>query len=150
MTGSRRDRRRRNLQNARLARTNWLYRPEDVVELYGICRNTLTNWVKTGLVRLEHEGRHLFRGDDLNAFHRQRREDAKRPCEFYEVHCFACKCKHSLLQVNFETQLTRFGDVRLAIECPDRGKPTAKRVTREQLERIVAMRESSPKTKTPD
>lgn len=150
MTVSRPERRRRNLQSPRQAKMNWLYRPEEVVELYGICRNTLTNWVRVGLARLEHEGRHLFRGEDLNAFHRRRREDAKRPCEFYEVHCFACKCKHSLLHVRFETRLTRFGDFRLAIECPDLGKTTSKRVTQEQLERIEAMRESSPKAETPD
>lgn len=150
MTVPRPERRRRNLQSPRQAKTNWLYRPEDVLELYDICRNTLLNWVKAGLVRLEHEGRHLFRGEDLNAFHRKRREDAKRPCEFYEVHCFACKYKHSLLHVQFAARPTRFGDFRLAVECPDLGKVTSKLVTQEQLKRIEAMRESSPKAKTPD
>ncbi len=39
---------RRNLQSASQAKIHQLYSGDDVIKLYGISRNTLTNWIGGG------------------------------------------------------------------------------------------------------
>jgi len=44
---------RKILQDPRKASKNYLYTPDQVRELYDICENTLSNWVKRGLPLLQ-------------------------------------------------------------------------------------------------
>lgn len=90
--------RRRNLHSGRLAKVNHFYSPDEVQALYGVCRNTVGNWLRSGLCCFENGSRRLFRGDQLNDFHRARRDRSKSPCGLYEIHCVSCGGKHSLLE----------------------------------------------------
>ena len=49
-------------------RANWVYSVEQVLDAYGICRNTLSNWIKGGLRPLDEERPQLFRGAELKTF----------------------------------------------------------------------------------
>ena len=110
--------RRKNFKNPRLAKANRLYSRADVMEVYDVSRNTVQNWRNAGLVSIEAEPR-LFRGDELNAFHKRRREDAKCACDFDEIYCVGCKCKHSLLQEAYEIALRSQKHIAIVVACPD-------------------------------
>lgn len=142
--------RRRNLHSSRLAKTNRFYSPDEVLSLYGVCRNTLGNWLRSGLESYEKDGRRLFGGDKLNDFHRSRRERSKSPCGPHETYCVACGGKHSLLEGNLSVQSGRTGLVRLSLRCSE-GRGTASRwVTDEQWSEINRYTAINPNYKTPD
>ena len=64
---------RRNLQSSCKANMHQLYSSDDVIKLYDISRNTLTNWIADGLPFIA-AGIRLFRGKELNAFHARRKK----------------------------------------------------------------------------
>ncbi|QRM53800.1 helix-turn-helix domain-containing protein [Sinorhizobium sp. BG8] len=144
-----RESKRRNLQSSRLAKVNELYDSQDVIKLYGISRNTLTNWINAGLTFIEGEQR-LFLGADLNAFHRQRRIAVSSPCGPYEVYCVGCRSKHSLLHEKIDVRVTRTGDFRIALTCPEGSRTANRWVSEAELRTIRHLRESNPGPKTPD
>ncbi len=81
----------RKLQRVNLAKTGWVYWRRDVLLLYGIHTSTLTNWTKAGLKFTRSRNRQVFRGDDLNAFHRGRRDAARWTCSGGQLPCFTCR-----------------------------------------------------------
>lgn len=98
---------RKIFQDPRKASKNYLYTPEQVRELYDICENTLSNWVKRGLPCFKLGRKRLFKGEYLNAFHQKRLDESKRPADDDEVYCLACRCNHSLLYGPLDHQLAR-------------------------------------------
>jgi hypothetical protein len=139
---------RKNLKSSRLARANWLYTRKEVLDLYGVCPNTLRNWMKQGLRSIEPEGK-LFLGSDLNAFHAQRRKRVKMPCGPYEVFCAACKSKHSLLEEPFDVDYAGRFSNRIFLRCPETGKRTSAFVRKTVLEELRQRFESNSSFKTP-
>jgi hypothetical protein len=84
---------------SQLAKSYWFYTPAEVIALYKIYPNTLANWVKEGLQRVE--GKELvYRGDVLNAFHKARNEKRRRPCGPTEAFCLQCKQPRTLIGTN--------------------------------------------------
>lgn len=143
-----RSRRRKNLKSSRSARANWLYTRKDVQDLYGICPNTLRNWMKKGLRPIEPSGK-FFLGSDLNAFHAQRRKQVKMPCGPYEVFCTSCKSKHSLLEEPFEVDYAGRFSNRIFFNCPETGKRTSAFVRKTVLEELRQRFESKSSSETP-
>lgn len=141
---------RRNLQNPRLASANMLYSSEDVIKLYEISRNTLTNWISDGLQFIAAEPR-LFLGACLNEYHRQRRHKASQPLGHFETSCYACKQRHSLIEGElFVTPGRTDGLFKATRICPQTGKHANRYVTDEQLDEIYSLRQSNPGSQTPD
>ena len=82
----------RKLQRVNRAKAGLVYTRNGVIELYGIHTDTLTHWIRDGL-KVSAEGRRqFFRGDDLNDFHRARRDAARWPCGGGQLPCFGCRC----------------------------------------------------------
>lgn len=106
------------------ARANWLYTQPEVQTLFGVCPNTIRNWRRSGLRSFKANVR-LFLGRDLNAFHRRRYEDAKRPCGAGEVYCVCCKQKHSLREVPLSIDGKGRFRTRVLITCPATGGTSA-------------------------
>lgn len=129
------------------ARANWLYNTAEVQELYDVCANTVRNWRRAGLRSTKTRVR-LFLGRDLNAFHKKRREDAKRPCGPNEIFCVCCKQKHSLLRVPFEVSGPGRFRMRVIVTCPETGgrSPTYISETKHSRLRQALRHKSSPKT----
>lgn len=144
-------RKRRNLQSERKARIHQLYSSDDVIKLYQISRNTLTNWIADGLALIDAEPR-LFRGSDLNAFHSRRREKAAgQPLGQFRANCFACKRSHSLLEGEISISPGRTGEIfRVSRTCPDTGARANRFVCRKELETLQRHREANPGLQTPD
>lgn len=70
---------------------HWVYSVDEVLILYGICRNTLCNWIKFGLRPVDYNRPQLFRGAELRRFHDQRAVDSRRELRTGEFKCFSCK-----------------------------------------------------------
>ncbi len=77
--------------NPRLAKLNRPYTVEEVARLYGVDRNTVRNWIKAGLERIDDVRPFLIQGRSLRAFLTARRASAKRPCPPGTIYC--CKCR---------------------------------------------------------
>lgn len=142
---------RRNLQSDRRARLHQLYSNDDVIKLYEISRNTLTNWIADGLSFIDAEPR-LFRGSDLNAFHGRRRvKAAGEPLGLFLVNCFGCKRSHSLLEGEISISPGRTeGVFRASLTCPDTGARANRYVCSEEVEAIQRLRETNPGRETRD
>lgn len=141
---------RRNLQSDRKARLHQLYSSDDVIKLYDISRNTLTNWIADGLNVIDAAQR-LFRGSDLNAFHSRRRKTAGKPLGQFFVNCFGCKRSHSLLEDDISISPGRTDKVfRVSRTCPDTGARANRFVCSEELGALQRLRETIPGSETPD
>ncbi|CAH0338630.1 helix-turn-helix domain-containing protein [Rhizobium sp. CECT 9324] len=142
--------RRRNLHSGRLAKVNHFYSPDEVQALYGVCRNTVGNWLRSGLCCFENGSRRLFRGDQLNDFHRARRDRSKSPCGLYEIHCVSCGGKHSLLEGGLTVHPGRTGLVRLSLACSEGRGRASRWMTNEQWAVIKDATEHNPNGTIPD
>lgn len=142
---------RRNLQSDRKARLHQLYSSDDVIKLYEISRNTLTNWVAEGLPFVNANPR-LFRGSDLNAFHaaRKKKNSDQLRGKFW-VNCFGCKGSHSLLGGEISIVSGRTDGVfRVYKICPDTGVRANKYVCSGELQTLHEHRATNPGSETPD
>ncbi len=136
---------RRNQQSSRLAEANWLYTPDDVRSLYEICPNTLTNWIAAGL-RFYADGRNrLFKGEDLNAFHKARRNAAKKSLGPFEAYCVACKRKHSLLDDPISV-IWQTKTVSVSVRCPEKHTKAPRIMSIKRYEAMIALRGTNPRT----
>lgn len=107
---------------SRKAKQDWTYSRQEVMDLYDVCRNTVTNWIKEGLVYIP-DRPILFRGSDLNAFHAARRKRARKVCRPGEFFCFHCKAIVSLVCQSAGFRWDREHAGSLSWSCPSCGKP---------------------------
>jgi hypothetical protein len=77
--------------NPRRAKRHFSYTLAEVAELYGVHRQTVRNWLKSGLKQLDSGRPALFHGEELNRFHDERRAARRRKCGPRELYCFGCK-----------------------------------------------------------
>jgi hypothetical protein len=111
----------------RRARSHMLYTSAEVMRLYGISRNTLTNWIRQGLAFVGPPSKaavtkrcvRLFRGEDLNAFHDKRRAEAKRPSVADQLYCLPCHAHKSLKGREVELESVSGIAGQLFWVCPD-------------------------------
>lgn len=114
-----RKKRGKNLKNPRLAKHNWLYSIADVMALYGVDERTIYNWRKQGL-QVANANQTLFWGDDLNAFHKMRREKRKSgDCPWNEANC-PCGNRHSLVDEPFWIESHSNGRHSVGLRCPEK------------------------------
>jgi integrase len=74
-------------------KANLVYAVEDVLGQYGICRNTLTNWIKAGLRPVDSNQPQLFRGAELIWFHNQRALNSTQKLGTGQFKCLNCKAR---------------------------------------------------------
>jgi integrase len=73
---------------------NQVYSVGHVMSLYKVCRNTLTNWEKAGLLASPGEGVKLYRGGELARFHEER--TAKNRSDLCHGEFLCVSCKHAV------------------------------------------------------
>ncbi|MCP4316592.1 MAG: hypothetical protein GY789_11405 [Hyphomicrobiales bacterium] len=105
-------------------KANRVYSVQQILDLYDICRNTVSNWVKAGLRPVDDRQPQLFRGAELKWFHKQRFTKNFRPLRMGEFKCFRCKAHVfpdvSTLSIENERCL------RARATCPECGGPVRK------------------------
>lgn len=97
----------------------WVYSVEELIRLYSVNANTVSNWVSDGLTSSDQRKPYLFQGAELQRFHKERRlrtSSKLLPGQFF---CFGCKARvfpdiHVVTDVCPEN-----GKHMFAAECPD-------------------------------
>jgi hypothetical protein len=77
--------------NHRLVKKHRNYTVDEVARLFGIHKNTVRSWVKSGLQTCDYKRPTLILGTQLAAFLTARRKARKRPCQPGELYCFRCR-----------------------------------------------------------
>ena len=67
-----------------------VYSSAEVLALYGICRNTLSSWVQSGLRPSDTTIPYLFRGAELKRFHAERAMRGRKDLRLGEFKCLGC------------------------------------------------------------
>jgi hypothetical protein len=68
-----------------------VYRIEDLIQLYGITRNTASNWISEGLRPSHNITPYVFNGAEVKRFHEARRLASKETLRVGQFKCFKCK-----------------------------------------------------------
>ena len=123
--------------NHRLVKIHRSYTVEEIAELFAIHKNTVRNWVKSGLATSDNRHPMLILGIDLVAFLQARRTKNKRPCKPGEIYCVRCRAPKfpAASMAEYIPITEKFGN--LVAICPDCGAIMNRRVS---LARIGQMR----------
>ena len=123
--------------NHRLVKIHRSYTVEEIAELFTIHKNTVRNWVKSGLPRSDAKRPMLILGIELAAFLQARRTKNKRPCRPGEIYCVRCRAPKfpAASMAEYIPVTEKFGN--LVAICPDCGAIMNRRVS---LVRIGQMR----------
>jgi|GEM_PF-1128436 len=103
------------------AKMHWVYSAAEILELYDICRNTLSNWVSEGLCPSPGTGPQLFRGAELNRFHEERRARNRHNLRIGQFLCTGCKCGVFPDIQTLKIRDLGNGKIVAQANCPDRG-----------------------------
>ncbi|WP_128253377.1 tyrosine-type recombinase/integrase [Falsirhodobacter deserti] len=95
-----------------------VYSGEQVIELYEICRNTLGNWIASGLRPSDDRLPRIFRGSELARFHKERR-GTKVALRRGQFHCLGCKACVFPDVTTLSFSNTRSGSRFANATCPD-------------------------------
>lgn len=80
----------RSYKNIR-PKKHFVYNVEGLMHLYGVTRNTITNWVAEGLRRSDSFTPHVFNGAEVKRFHESKRLASKATLRIGQFKCFKCK-----------------------------------------------------------
>jgi hypothetical protein len=81
--------------NHRLVKKLRSYTVDEVARLFGVHKNTVRSWVKSGLPTCDRKRPTLILGAQLTSFLVARRDARKRPCRPGEIYCFRCRAPRS-------------------------------------------------------
>jgi hypothetical protein len=81
--------------NPRRAKVHRPYTVEQLAAVLKVHKNTIRRWAKDGLRPIDDRRPSMFRGVDVAAFLRARRQAAKRRCGPGEIYCLPCRLPKS-------------------------------------------------------
>jgi excisionase family DNA binding protein len=126
--------RRPNYLRAQIHRS---YTVEDVARRFGIHKNTVRAWVKTGgLPTCDTRRPTLILGRDLRAFLLERRTKNKRPCKPGEIYCVRCRAPQRPAGEMADYQPITASQGMLSGICPACGAMIYRRASRLKLPEI--------------
>lgn len=129
---------RKRCPNYRLVKTHRNFTVEEVARLFGMHRNTVRAWVKSGLPTCDSKRPMLILGRDLRAYLQARRTRNKRPCKPGEIYCVRCRApkRPDGDMADYIPITEKFGN--LEGICPDCGGMMYKRASKAKLPEIWA------------
>ena len=81
----------RRKPNYRLIKIHRSYTVEEIAELFGLHKNTVRNWIKSGLPTIDKNRPIMVLGIQLEAYLKNRRTRNKQTCKTGELYCFKCR-----------------------------------------------------------
>lgn len=127
-----------------------VYSINDVMLLYGVCRNTPTNWIKTGLRPVDDLQPLLFVGPELTRFHKERALPRARPLRVGEFKCLKCKAAVFPAPDTVKIQRRDFRTPVARAVCPDCSGSPFKLLSESDCDRIERCIESNMSLDTID
>jgi len=73
------------------ARKHRSYTVAEAARLYGVHRNTVRHWTKSGLAVVRAGGLVLILGEELERFRNERKAARRRPCPPGTIYCLKCR-----------------------------------------------------------
>lgn len=109
------------LQNPNRAKIHRSYSVEEIAMLYSVHKNTVRQWIKSGLPVIDQNRPILISGADLRLYWQNKRVSRKRQCQPYEIFCLRCRIPQRPAgnMADFELRNANIG--RLIGLCPDCG-----------------------------
>ena len=87
----RRPRRSKRTYNLRLIKRDYPYFVSEIADLFGLHRNAVRRWIRTGLPTIDDRRPLLVHGGELIDFLCTRQTQRKRKCAAGEFYCFRCR-----------------------------------------------------------
>ncbi len=72
-------------------RKNKTYSIHELSELLRVHRNTVRQWMKKGMPRMDHQRPVLIYGEEAKAFLQAQKKLRKKSCDFDQIYCFRCR-----------------------------------------------------------
>ena len=122
--------------NHRLVKIHRNYTVEEIADLFGIHKNTVRGWVKSGLATSDNKRPLLVLGHDLAEFLQVRRVKNKQTCKPGELYCVCCRAPRfpAANMVEYSPVTEKFGN--LSAICPDCDSIMNRRVSLAKLEQV--------------
>lgn len=79
--------------NPNLVKIGISYTVEDLARLFKVCRKTILNWHKEGMLKIDDSFPFMFHACDVRYFITQKRARRKFTCDVDEFLCLSCKKK---------------------------------------------------------
>jgi hypothetical protein len=117
----------------RLVKIHRSYSVEDVSRLCGVHKNTVRQWLRTGLVPIDSARPVVVLGRELSRYLKQRRADRKVPCGPGRIYCLPCRSP-KVPDGHFAELVKDTNSVgSLQAICPDCGRMIYRRVNPQKL-----------------
>lgn len=120
----------------RLVKTHRSYAVGDIAQLFEVHKNTVREWLRTGLKTIDQSHPMLIHGDDLAEFLKERRRRRKRPCQPGQIFCVRCRAGKlpAGKMADYIPITETFGN--LEGICPDCGGMIYRRASLARLEQL--------------
>ena len=106
------------LPNPNRAKIHRSYTVEEVAELFSVHKNTVREWIKTGLPIGDDKRPLLILGIDLRDFLQQKRTARKQKCKPFELFCLRCRSPQHPAENMAEYEPINATTGRLIAICP--------------------------------
>ena len=114
-----------------------VYGTEELMTLYDVSRNTVSNWVKDGLRKSDSGVPSIFNGAEVKRFHEERRASSTVELRLGQFKCFSCKGRVFPDPETVSCDVANSGKVSIWARCPDCGGALSKRVTETVCNKIL-------------
>lgn len=126
----------RSYRNVR-PKKHFVYSVEELMELFGICRNTVSNWVKAGLKPSDTLYPYVFRGAEVARFRDARQLKPRTPLRVGEFRCLVCEERVFPEPSSLSQMRMKNCAIGLWALCPDCGASVTKIVNETNCDRIM-------------
>lgn len=126
--------------NVQKVKKNRVYSVDDLISLYGVSANTVSNWVRAGLRRSDDQRPYLFRGGAVAEFLKARRDRSMSQLNPGEFKCFGCKA--AVFPRPYSVSIWEQGNktTRAMAYCSECSRVVSKFVSAQDLEVIDQLR----------
>lgn len=115
---------------------NSVYSVDDLIQLYDVVRNTVSNWVTEGLRPSDANRPYIFNGAEVKRFHDARQLNNCKPLRIGQFKCLVCKGRVFPLAASLRTHLKNGLCISLSGGCPNCDRWVFKLVSADNFELI--------------
>lgn len=131
-------------------KVNRVYSVSSLQELYGVCANTVSNWVRQGLKPSDGSQPYVFNGSEVKRFHEERRQRTKAQLRIGEFKCLHCKAATFPDGSTVKIQMSGSANCMIEALCLDCQKPVSKILNRTGCDKILECLNTNTTLETAD